>query len=233
VIGPTRPTLNNKCKADVLGDSEGGSTSKRRSGARTQAQSDASPSLSSSRTHEFSGFTHPNISLTGLAHANHSSLSNETDIIAPSLFSDDDLGENADGRMLSTPSGPRSATAAVQRAHDEVIEIIDMGVGDKNNDIEPGHKPIMPSCSQRNMFRKRSPMSLLPAPMPTRVRTRLRVPRGGSPCQRRSRRVSFYSTKITMATTRMSQKSWCYLRSRGDRHSPRSQWLDDVYRHAG
>ncbi|KAG1719023.1 hypothetical protein EDB19DRAFT_1837137 [Suillus lakei] len=48
------PRINNKRKADVLGDSEGGFTSKRRSGARAEARSDTSSSSSSSKTHEFS-----------------------------------------------------------------------------------------------------------------------------------------------------------------------------------
>ncbi|KAG1887164.1 hypothetical protein F4604DRAFT_1235963 [Suillus subluteus] len=169
----TRPAINNKRKADVLGDSEGGSTSKRRSGTRVQAQSDTSSSSSSSRTQEFSsGSTHSNLSLTRPSHTNHSLLSNETDITTPSLCSDNELGGDADGRMPSTPPGPSSA---VQSAHDEVIEIIDVDMEDNNIDIEPVHKPITPSRPQSAMFRKRPPMSPLPVPTPTRARAPARV----------------------------------------------------------
>lgn len=169
----TRPAINNKRKADVLGNSEGGSTSKRRSGTRTQAQSDTSSSSSSSRAQEFSsGSTHSNPSLIGPSHTNHSSLSNETDITTPSLCSDNELGGDADGRMPSTPPGPRSV---FQSAHDEVIEIIDVDMEDPNIDMEPAHRPITPSRPQSDMFRKRPPMSPLPVPTPTRARAPARV----------------------------------------------------------
>lgn len=105
----TRPVLNNKRKADALGDSEGRPTSKRRPGTCAQAQSDTSSSSSYSRTHEFASSTHLNLSLPGPSRTNHSSLSNETDITTPSLCSDNELGGDADGRMPSTPPGPRSA----------------------------------------------------------------------------------------------------------------------------
>ncbi|KAG2133676.1 uncharacterized protein EDB93DRAFT_1174109 [Suillus bovinus] len=157
----TRPALNNKRKADVLGDSEGGITSKRHSGTRSQVQSDTSSSSSSSRTHEFSGSS--NLSLIG------PSRSNETDITTPSLCSDNELGGDADGRMPSTPPGPRSA--AVQSVHDEVIEIIDVDMEDKNNDIEK----ITPSRPQSDIFKKRPPMSPLPVPTPTRARAPARA----------------------------------------------------------
>ncbi|KAG1750219.1 hypothetical protein EDB19DRAFT_1679029 [Suillus lakei] len=169
------PRVNNKRKADVLGDSKGRATSKRRSGAHTQARSDTSTSSSSSsRIHEFSsGFTHSNISLTGPSHAHHSSLSNETDITTPSLCSDNELGEDADGRMPSTPPGPRSAAAAAQNMHDEGIEIIDVDMEDI--DIKAGHKPVTPARPQGDIFRKRPPMSPLPVTTPTRVRAPARA----------------------------------------------------------
>jgi hypothetical protein len=75
--------------------------------------------------------------------------------------------------MPSTPPGPRSAAAAVQSAHDEVIEIIDVDMEDNNNHIEPAHKPISPSRS--DIFRKRPPMSPLPVSTPTRVRAPARA----------------------------------------------------------
>ncbi|KAG2153957.1 hypothetical protein DEU56DRAFT_772001 [Suillus clintonianus] len=162
------PRINNKRKADALGESEGGSASKRRSGTRDQARSDTSASSSSSsRTHEFSsGSTHSNLSLTVPSLPNHSSLSNETDITTPSLCSDNELGGD-DGRMPSTPPGPRSAAAAAQNAHDEGIDIIDVDMEDI--DVEPAHKHVTPSRPQGDIFRKRPPMSPLPVPTPTRV----------------------------------------------------------------
>ncbi|KAG2110984.1 uncharacterized protein F5147DRAFT_110780 [Suillus discolor] len=171
----TRPALNNKRKADVLGNSEGRSTSKRRPGTCAQAQSDTSSSSSYSRTHEFAGSTHSNFSLTGPSHTNHSSLSNETDITTPSLCSDNELGGDADGRMPSTPPGPRSAAATVQNAHDDVIEIIDVDMEDKNVDIEPAHNHVTPSHPQSDLFRKRPPMSPLPVLTPTRARAPARA----------------------------------------------------------
>lgn len=78
-----------------------------------------------------------------------------------------------DGRMPSTPPGPRSAAAAVQSARDEVIEIIDVDMEDI--DIEPAHKPITPSRPQGDIFMKRPPMSPLPVPTPTRVRAPARA----------------------------------------------------------
>lgn len=74
--------------------------------------------------------------------------------------------------MPSTPPGPRSA---VQSAHDEVIEIIDVDMEDNNVDIEPAHKPITPSRPHSDMFRKRPPMSPLPVPTPTRARAPARI----------------------------------------------------------
>ncbi|KAG2058461.1 hypothetical protein BDR06DRAFT_950253 [Suillus hirtellus] len=171
----TRPALNNKRKADALGDSEGRSTSKRRPGTCAQAQSDTSSSSSYSRTHEFAGSTHSNLSLPGPSHTNHSSLSNETDITTPSLCSDNELGGDADGRMPSTPPGPRSAVATVQNAHDDAIEIIDVDMEDKNVDIEPAHTHVTPSHPQSDLFRKRPPMSPLPVLTPTRVRAPARA----------------------------------------------------------
>lgn len=172
----TRPAIYNKRKADVLGDSEGGSTSKRRSGARADVRSDTSSSSTSSRTHEFSsGYTHSNLSLVGPSHANHSSQSNETDITTPSLCSDNELGGDADGRMPSTPPGPRSAAVAAQSAHEDVVEIIDVDMEDTDNAIELAHKPITPSHPPGDLFRKRPPMSPLPVPTPTRVRAPARA----------------------------------------------------------
>ncbi|KAG1791739.1 uncharacterized protein HD556DRAFT_637854 [Suillus plorans] len=171
----TCPALNNKRKADVLGDSEGRSTSKRRPGTYAQAQSDTSSSSSYSRTHEFAGPTHSNLSLPGPSHTNHSSLSNETDITTPSLCSDNELGGDADGRMPSTPPAPRSAAATVQNAHDDVIEITDMDMEDKNVDIEPAHNHVTPSRPQSDLFRKRPPLSPLPVLTPTRARAPARA----------------------------------------------------------
>ncbi|KAG0692067.1 hypothetical protein DFH29DRAFT_581453 [Suillus ampliporus] len=167
----TDPRINNKRKADVLGESEGGSTSKRRSTTRVQAQSDTSTSSSSSsRIHEFSsGSTRSNFSLAGPSLANHSSLSNETDITTPSLCSDNELGGDVDARMPSTPPGPRSAAARAM--HDEGIEIVDVDM----EGIEPAHKPITPSHPQGEMFRKRPPMSPLPIPTPRKLRAPARA----------------------------------------------------------
>jgi len=75
--------------------------------------------------------------------------------------------------MLSTPSGPRPAAAAVHSAHNEVIEIADVDMEDKNVDIEPA--PITPSRPQGDMFKKRPPMSPLPLPTPMRARAPARA----------------------------------------------------------
>lgn len=75
-----------------------------------------------------------------------------------------------DGRMPSTPPGPKSAVAAVQNPHGDVIEIIDVDMEDHDNNNKPTHKPITPSRPPGDMFRKRPPMSPLPVPTPTRVR---------------------------------------------------------------
>ncbi|KAG2132622.1 hypothetical protein BD769DRAFT_549305 [Suillus cothurnatus] len=166
-LNATRPA---KRKADFLSDSEGGSPSKRRLGTRARAQSDTSSSSTSSRTHEFfSAFTHSNLSIT----ANHSSLSNETDITTPSVCSDNELGGAADSKMVSTPPGARSAAAAVHSAHNEVAEIADVDMEDKNVDIEPA--PITPSRPQGDMFKRRPPMSPLPVPTPMRARAPARA----------------------------------------------------------
>lgn len=77
--------------------------------------------------------------------------------------------------MPSTPPGPRSAAAAVQSAHEDVIEIIDVDMEDTDNVIDLAHKPITPSHPQGDLFRKRPPMSPLPVPTPTRVRAPARA----------------------------------------------------------
>ncbi|OAX34382.1 hypothetical protein K503DRAFT_774619 [Rhizopogon vinicolor AM-OR11-026] len=150
----TDARIGYKRKADVLGETDGGSASKRRSGTRAQVQSDTSTSLSSSSTHS-------NVFLAGPSLANHSSLSNETDITTPSLCSDNEIGD-ADVRMPLTPPGPRHSAA--HTTHDEVIEIIDVDMDIE--ELEPPHRHITPSRPQGDMFRKRLPMSPLPVPTP-------------------------------------------------------------------
>lgn len=75
--------------------------------------------------------------------------------------------------MLSTPPGARSAAAAVHSAHNEVAEIADVDMGDKNVDIEPA--PITPSRPQGDIFKRRPPMSPLPVPTPMRARAPARA----------------------------------------------------------
>ena len=111
-------------------------------------------------------------------------MTNETDVTTPSLCSDNDRDNSIEDRVLSTPPGPRSTTAArkAPRTDDvtrEHIELIDVEMEEQSRPETRAINSVPRRTS--DLFKKRPPTSPIPIPTPRRPSAPARTKRGATP----------------------------------------------------